>query len=282
MARKRSQPKPQETIWEVSDELWARIEPILKEDWKPSPKGGQPPADWRRIFNGIIYRLRTGCQWNRLPKCFGDDSTIHRWFQRWCRTGVMERIWATLVEECAELGAVSWEWQSADGCMSKARFGGKKVGKNPTDRGKPGTKKSLLVDEQGGALGVVIDGANVPDCKRLEATIEAVVFERPEPTEEAPQNQCLDKGYDNPTGRAAASSGGHTPHLRRIGEEKKSCDREKGHKPRRWVVERTLGWLSKCRAILVRYDKHSENYLGLLQLACGLLWYRRLHRLQAT
>ena len=156
------------------------------------------------------------------------------------------------------------------------------MGKNPTDRGKPGTKKSLLVDEQGGALGVVIDGANVPDCKRLEATIEAVVIERPEPTEEAPQNLCLDKGYDNPTGRAAASSGGHTPHLRRIGEEKKSCDREKGHKPRRWVVERTLGWLSKCRAILVRYDKHWENYLGLLQLACGLLWYRRLHRLQAT
>ena len=50
---------------------------------------------------------------------------------------------------------------------------------------------------------------------------------------------------------------------------------EKTHPARRWVVERTLGWLSKCRAILVRYDKKPSNYLGLLQLACALIWYRR-------
>jgi putative transposase len=155
------------------------------------------------------------------------------------------------------------------------------VGKNPTDRGKKGTKKSVLVDEQGGPLGVVIDGANVPDCKLLEATIEAVVVKRPD-AQEVEQHLCLDKGYDNPSGRAAAESGGYQPHIRRIGEEKKACDRKKGHKPRRWVVERALGWLSKCRGLLVRYDKHWENYLGLLQLACGLLWYRRLHRVQKT
>jgi len=54
------------------------------------------------------------------------------------------------------------------------------------------------------------------------------------------------------------------------------CGKNK-HKPRRWVVERTLGWLSKCRAILVRYDKNDFNYLGLIQFACSLLWYRRVH-----
>jgi putative transposase len=131
MPRKRTQPKPLKTIWEVSDELWARIEPILKEDWKPSPRGGQPPADWRRIVNGVIHRLRSGCQWNRMPERFGDDSTTHRWFQRWCRNGVMGRIWAVLVEACDELGEVHREWQSADGCMGKARFGGEKGGEGP-------------------------------------------------------------------------------------------------------------------------------------------------------
>jgi putative transposase len=136
----------------------------------------------------------------------------------------------------------------------------------------------VLVDEQGGPLAAVIDGANVPDCKLLQATIEAVVLDRPEPTEEAPQHLCLDKGYDNPTGRQAATSGGHTPHIRQIGEEAKPCDKAKGHKPRRWVVERSLAWLFKCRALLVRYDKHWRNYLGLIQLACALLWFRRLHR----
>ena len=104
------------------------------------------------------------------------------------------------------------------------------------------------------------------------------MIERPDP-DEGEQNLSLDKGYDNPRGREAATEERYVPHIRQIGEEKKPCDRSKGHKPRRWVVERAFAWLSKCRGILVRYDKKDGNYLGLIQLACGLLWYRRLHRM---
>lgn len=136
----------------------------------------------------------------------------------------------------------------------------------------------MATDGDGGPLGVVIAGANTVDQQLLGATIEAIVHERPDPAE-VEQNLCLDKGYDNPKGREAAAAAGYVPHIRRIGEEAKACDRSKGHKPRRWVVERTFAWLSKCRGILVRYEKKDENYLGLIQLACGLLWYRRLHRL---
>jgi putative transposase len=153
------------------------------------------------------------------------------------------------------------------------------VGRNPTDRGKPGTKISLVVEAGGGPLGAVISGANVHDCKLLAATIGAIVVDRPEATADAPQHLCLDKGYDNPTGREAAASGGHAPHIRRIGEERRACDAGAGHKPRRWVVERTFGWLCKCRAILVRYDFHDVNYLGLIQFACATYWHRRLSRL---
>ena len=71
----------------------------------------------------------------------------------------------------------------------------------------------------------------------------------------------------------------YVAHIRRIGEEKKDEAGEKRHPARRWVVERTLAWLSKCRALLVRYDKKARNYLGLIKLACILLWYRRQHRL---
>lgn len=137
----------------------------------------------------------------------------------------------------------------------------------------------MIVEEDGGPLGAVIEGANVHDTRLLEATIEAIVVERPEPTQRSPQNLCLDKGYDNPTGRAAVAKHEYTPHIRRIRDEKAIPRGKKKHKPRRWVVERTLGWLSKCRAILVRYDKNAFNYLGLIQLACGLLWFRRAHRL---
>jgi putative transposase len=106
------------------------------------------------------------------------------------------------------------------------------------------------------------------------------VVERPKPTEEAPQHLCLDKGYDNEPAREEVRDREYVAHIRRIGEEK--LDRstvEKRYPARRWVVERTLGWLSKCRAILVRYEKKGANYLGLIKVACILLWYRRRHRL---
>lgn len=112
----------------------------------------------------------------------------------------------------------------------------------------------------------------------LEATIESVVLERPEP-EDVEQHLCLDKGYDNPTGEDAAEEAGYITHIRRIGEEKLDKRGRKRRKARRWVVERTLAWLQRCRAILIRYDKHWQNYLGLIQLACALLWFRRTMKL---
>jgi putative transposase len=173
---------------------------------------------------------------------------------------------------------VDWQWQSADAAMAKARFGGDEIGPNPTDRAKPGTKRSLLVEADGGPLAVVIGGANVHDCKLLEATLDAIVLERPNP-QKVEQHLCLDKGYDNPTGRTAVNKHQYIPHLRRIGEEKLDEQQQKRYPARRWVVERTLGWLSKCRAILVRYDKKACNYLGMIKIACALLWYRRCWRL---
>jgi putative transposase len=127
------------TIWEVDDPLWAMIEPALAEFW-PRKRTGRPPACWRGCVNGIIYQMRTGCQWNKLPKEFGDDSTVHRWFQRWAENGVLERVWAVLIEHCDELGGVDWKWQAADGSLAKARFGGptsaptRRIGRKPARR----------------------------------------------------------------------------------------------------------------------------------------------------
>jgi putative transposase len=123
------------TIWEIPDELWERIKPILLEFW-PIKKEGRRVADWRKALDGIIWRMRGGCHWERLPRRFGAKSTVHDWFQRWNKGGVMERIWAVLLSECQELGDVSWEWQSADGAMGKARLGGTKSAPTPRIAGK--------------------------------------------------------------------------------------------------------------------------------------------------
>ena len=111
------------TIWEVDDELWRLIKPIIDADM-PRKRTGRPPADRRTVLNCVIHRMRSGCQWNQLPNSLGSDRTAHRYFQRWVNHGVLQRIWKKLTQACNELGGVDWRWQSADGAMGKARFGG--------------------------------------------------------------------------------------------------------------------------------------------------------------
>jgi putative transposase len=138
-------------------------------------------------------------------------------------------------------------------------------------------KQSLLVEADGGPLAITIAGANMPDARLLEATIDAIVLKRPEPEPDFPQHLCLDKGYDNPTGWGTCIDRDYVPHITPIRDERPP--RRKRHRARRWVVERTLAWLSKCRGLLVRYEKKAQNYLGLLKLACCLLWFRRYLKL---
>jgi putative transposase len=130
MARQKAQGKPLPTIWEVSDELWEIIQNILDELDPPAPTG-RPRTGQRQALNGIIYRMRSGVQWNHLPPRFGDDSSVHRTMQRWIARGVFRLLWAVLIENCEELGAVDWQWQSADGALGKARFGGIKSARTP-------------------------------------------------------------------------------------------------------------------------------------------------------
>jgi transposase len=124
MARRKRALEPLPTIWNCPDELWDQIFVPTLHELDPEPHVGRPRIDQRKALDGIIYQMRSGCQWNHLPKEFGDDSSVHRTFQRWVERGVLERVWAKLVEACDELGAVDWVWQSADAALGKARFGG--------------------------------------------------------------------------------------------------------------------------------------------------------------
>jgi putative transposase len=138
-------------------------------------------------------------------------------------------------------------------------------------------KRSVLVEADGGPLGVVVAGANVPDAQLLAATIDAIILERPPVELGYQQHLCLDKGYDNETGWGACVDHDYEPHIVLIRDERPA--RSKRHKPRRWVVERTLAWLNHCRALLIRWNRKATNYLHLIKLACILLWYRRYARL---
>ena len=123
MARKKKAVQVLPTIWHVDDVLWAEVEAVLEEH-DPPARFGPARIDQRNALDAVIYRMRSGVQWNRLPKEYGDDSSIHRTFQRWVKRGVIGRIWAVLVRGCEDLAGVDWEWQSFDCALGKARHGG--------------------------------------------------------------------------------------------------------------------------------------------------------------
>lgn len=108
-----------ETIWRVPDVLWERMSKVL-DVYDPPAKTGRPRIDQRLAMDALIYRIRTGCQWNHLPAEFGWGMSVYRTFRRWETKGIFDILWALLLIECEELGGVDWQWQAADGCLGKA------------------------------------------------------------------------------------------------------------------------------------------------------------------
>lgn len=135
---------PKILSWEVSGVFWEKVEPLIpkaaRDPAKPyrrKPGGGRKPLGTRRVFEGIVYVLRTGCQWKALPKeKFGSPSAIHRYFRDWEAAGVFLKIWQSGLAEYDAMEGIAWSWQSIDGAMSKAPLAREATGGNPTDRGK--------------------------------------------------------------------------------------------------------------------------------------------------
>lgn len=265
-----SEPPPVNKKYQVSDALWAQIEPIiLSLPPKVKKKPGRPAMDNRRAFNAIFYVLRTGCQWKALPRALGAPSTVHDRFQYWARSGVFVELWHRGLLAYDFIVGIDWEWQAADGCQVQAPLGGEAVGPSYKHRGKNGTNRSLLTDGRGVPLALAIDKANRPDCHLLEPTLQSFAIERPDPNCEPKQNLSLDKGYDYPQVDETVDAYGYTAHIRRKGEDLSQRQPIPGYRARRWVVERTHSWMNNFRRLIIRWERRVGNYLALLHFACA-------------
>lgn len=255
-----------------SESLWLAIEPLLPEH-PPRPKGGRPPMPNRTAFFAIFYVMRTGIQWKALPRPLGASSTVHDRFQLWRAAGVFEDLWATgLLEYNTDIG-LDFEWQSLDGCITKAPLGGEATGANPTDRGKCGTKRHLLTEAAGLPIGLVVTGANRHDKTQVEAVFESMPVLPPLSSTEQPQHFCADKGYDYEDVRAVIALMLMTDHIKSRGEEREAL-KLPGYRARRWICERTHSWMNRFRRILIRWEKKLDNYLAFLHLACASIVWR--------
>lgn len=257
----------------LPDVLWEQIMPLV-----PAPKAkktpGRPRMDDRQALTAIFYLLRTGCQWNALPRSLGADSTVHDRFQEWVAAGFFQRLWVAGLLEYDERIGLDWEWQAMDGVMTKAPLGQADTGPNPTDRSKAGTKRSLLTEGHGIPLGVAVAGANRHDSQLVEATLRSIPIVRPPPSAEQPQHMCLDAAYVGQAVEETLAQWGYTAHIRGRAEEKAAQQRIPGYRARRWVAERAHSWMNRFRRLLIRWEKKPEHYLALVHFACAFICFR--------
>jgi transposase len=224
----------------------------------------------RNAIDGIWHVLWTGCQWKSIEKEWFDvsSSVLHERFQTWQQQGIFERLFKAIVKYYSRECGIGWKWQSIDSMMSPAPLGGTKTGRNPTDRGKSGSKIHLLVDQFGAPLAIWITGANEHDKWSADDLIVHIVARRPY----SDQHFCADKGYDFEDVHEVVSLNDyidHIKHKRKRNEPKDECPipGEKSFPARRWVVERTFGWLAKRRSIATRWCKKPQNWLAFVHMA---------------
>ncbi|ADB15575.1 transposase IS4 family protein [Pirellula staleyi DSM 6068] len=252
--------------YRMPDELWQQMQ-FLLPPYIPSPLGGRPRAVLRDVADAIFYRIRTGCQWKAIPRCLAAGSTAHSYFQQWVEQGVFDDLWQLALELFDDLVGLDWRWQAVDGAMTKAPLGGEATGKNPTDRAKLGTKRSLMTDARGIPVGLAVSGANTHDSRLLQATLENRLLRFPRDPNSRCERLLLDKAYDSQAIRTLVEEQlSFRAHIRSRHQEIREKERAR---PRRWVVERTHSWLNRFRGVLLRWEKKVDNHIAILQLACA-------------
>ncbi|MFJ2277198.1 IS5 family transposase [Streptomyces sp. NPDC087866] len=262
----------------VPDGLWEIAEPLISPS-KVRPQGGgtQDTPD-ETLFAAIIYVLVSGCAWRALPPCFGiSKSTAHRRFLIWSRAGVWGRLHEEILHRLADAGLLDLSRVVLDSAHVRAKMGANSQVRAPWTEASRAPKCTSCRTRT--------------DCPSSSASPQRT------PTHDSlalkPMVEGLQTRHDPHRGRhfkpqrLHADKADDVPHLRKWlrGKHIGVCIARKGVESserlgrRRWVIERTMSWLTGYRRLNHRYERRPRNYLGFLGLAAALCCYKRLLRL---
>ena len=256
---------------DLTDDEWKLVEPLI-----PPGKtgGGKRTVIMREVVNGLMYILSTGCQWRAIPKDLPPKSSVYDYFDLWTYDGTLERIHHALYERCREQAQREASPTAAiidSQSVKSAEKGGACIDPHGYDAGKKikGKKRHILVDTLGLLLHAIVHPADIQD-RDGGVIVMATLFGM------FPFLKTLfaDGGYQGPQfARALAKV---LPHL--DVEIVKRSDRVSGFVvlPKRWIVERSIAWLNRCRRLAKDWENLNRKALAFLRLASIRFMLRKL------
>lgn len=255
----------------LNEELLEHAQEIVSE-LKIKSSVGRPSIEFDRAINGIYYLLRTGMQWNALPRCFGSYSAVHRCFQELRMYGFFEKLWHRELKEYDEKHGLNLEVQAGDCAHIKAPLGQEKTGKSPVDRRKLGTKRSIIVEKNGIAIGCALGAGNRHDSTLFEASIRSIPLFLIQPRY---KEMHLDSAYDSKHTRVILFNYYYVPKISKNTRNSKKPIINTVSEKKRWVVEGAHSWMNRFRRLLIRFEKTASNYLALMQFSFSIIAFNK-------
>jgi transposase len=256
---------------DVTDDEWNLIAPEIPP---AKPGGNKRVVDVREVLNGALYILSTGCQWRAIPKDLPPRSTIHDYLVRWDEDGTLDRIHHTLYVKCRELvereaspTAAIIDSQS----VKSAEKGGASIDPHGYDAGKKikGKKRHLLVDTQGLVLLALVHSAGIQDRDGGVLLMSTMFGLFP-----FLLKLYADGGYQGPQFQAGLHRVCRSVNVEIV--KRSDAASKFVVLPKRWIVERTIAWLNRCRRLAKDWECLNRRALAFLRLASIRLMVRKL------
>lgn len=246
----------------ISEVLWKEIESVIPTK---NTKVGRPQNDQRTTLSGIFYMMDAGCQWRNLPDCYGNQKTVHGRFMIWAKTGVFEKIMQKSIDVAIKhLGEP--ECFYSDTSSAKAPFA-KFGGKNPTDRGRNGVKKGIVIDINRIILSVLVAAANrhdssmlIPHIPNLRAFLSS------------PKVMSTDSAWD--VKKIYKELAKENIALNAATNVRRNKLKRKTKPGGRWRVEQVFGIQQWHRGIKFCWNKSKDSFLALYQFASAIHNFR--------
>lgn len=265
---------------ELTDTQWERLKALLPPQ---KPHTGRPNKDHRRIINAILWLLRTGAPWRDLPERYGSWKTVASRFSRWQKAEIWQRILSQLQQQADMKGTLEWGLHYVDGTIIRAHQHAAGA-RRPKDTEHPdealgrsqggfSTKIHLRAEGGGKPIAVLIRAGQRHEQTAFEALMETGAVKRPRRgrPRSRPARVAGDKGYSSRKFRRYLRRRGIGVVIPRQKRERRTRFDKGAYRRRNWV-ERLVGRLKQFRRIATRYEKRAASYLGMVTIACSVLW----------